>query len=268
MRQSAATLETFYSTRLGFAAGTLIGQRLTDLWGGCGGLSVLIIGYPPPISKLWLDTARACIGVLPEGMGEIEHSAERGGIVTTAPENRLPFPDATFDRIVLLHALEEADSPRRMMRDIWRVLAPEGRVVVAAANRRNVWSLNDSQAFGHGRPWTRRQLTRFLNDGLFDVTASTTAVYMPPLNCRIITAAARSWERFGEAVLPGLGGVVLVEAVKRLYAKPGGSAPATVNQAAPARNGIRPIPIEKADNSAKKEMAESDSESNMDTVNN
>ncbi|MDJ0921105.1 MAG: methyltransferase domain-containing protein [Henriciella sp.] len=262
MRQSAATLQTFYSTRLGHAASGLIGQRLLDLWGACEGHSVLVVGYPPPISKLWIDTARACVGVLPEGMGDLTASSARGGIVTTSPENRLPFSDNVFDRIVLLHALEEADSPRRMMRDVWRVLAPEGRVVVVAANRRNFWSINDSQAFGHGRPWTRRQLIRFLGDGLFDITASTTAVYMPPLNWRIITAAARSWERVGEAVLPGLGGVVLVEAVKRLYAKPGGSAPATVNQAAPAQNGVQPLPIKKAERVSKKEMPKTDSEVN------
>ena len=41
----------------------------------------------------------------------------------------------------LLHALEEADSPRQLLREAWRILAPEGRIVVAVTNRRSMWSV-------------------------------------------------------------------------------------------------------------------------------
>jgi hypothetical protein len=83
-------------------------------------------------------------------------------------------------------------------------------------------------------------MVRFLNDSLFQVTASTTAVHMPPLNWRLITSASKSWERAGELIMPGLGGVVLVEAVKRLYSKPSGSAAAPVTKAVKAS---RPKPV-------------------------
>ncbi|MEM9054951.1 MAG: methyltransferase domain-containing protein [Pseudomonadota bacterium] len=240
MRQSAATLEAFYGSRLGEAAARLMGKRLMDLWGDCGGLRLLGLGFPTPLLPLWQETAATCIGAVPEEIGETRLSGGRGQALCLAPEDRLPFPEAIFDRVFLLHALEEADSPRQLLREAWRVLAPEGRLVVAVTNRRSTWSLVDSKPFGHGRPWTRRQLVRFLNDQLFQVTASATAVHMPPLDWRLITAASNSWERAGELVLPGLGGVVLVEAVKHLYAKPGGSAAAPVTQAIKAG---RPKPV-------------------------
>jgi SAM-dependent methyltransferase len=246
MRQSAATLEAFYATRLGRAAATMVSQRLIDLWGPCAGENVLGIGFPAPLLPLWQTTARACIGVLPEDIGISAYMSSRGGAITIAPEHRLPFGDGTFDRIFLLHALEEADSPRLLMREAWRVLAPEGRIIIAAANRKSFWSINEAEAFGHGRPWTRKQLITFLNDSLFQVTASTTAVHMPPLNWRLITSAAKSWERVGELVTPALGGVVLVEAVKRLYAKPGGSAAATVTKAVKASNNAPALPRNEA----------------------
>lgn len=246
MRQSAATLEAFYATRLGRAAAQMMGQRLIDLWGPCAGETVLGIGFPAPLLQLWQASARTCIGVLPEGIGPSAYNTPRGGAVTLAPEHRLPFADGSFDRVFLLHALEEAENPRLLMREAWRVLSPEGRIVVAAANRKSFWSINESEAFGHGRPWTRRQLIAFMNDTLFQVTASTTAVHMPPLNWRLITSAAKSWERAGELVLPGLGGVVLVEAVKRLYAKPGGSAPAAVTNAVKASNKSPSLPRKEA----------------------
>ncbi|MEL7109428.1 MAG: class I SAM-dependent methyltransferase [Pseudomonadota bacterium] len=240
MRQPAATLEAFYKSRLGQASRRLMSERMTALWGSCEGLRVLGVGYPGPLLPLWQDDAASCIGVVPEEIGEARLASERGQTLCLAPEQRLPFPEGLFDRVVLLHALEEADSPRQLLREAWRVLAPEGRIVVAVTNRRSMWSLVDSQPFGHGRPWTRRQMVRFLDDNLFQVTASTTAVHMPPLDWRIITGAANSWERVGELALPAMGGVVLVEAVKRLYSKPSGSAAAPVTKALKAS---RPKPV-------------------------
>lgn len=234
MRQPAATLETFYKSRLGEAAARLMGTRMLDLWGACDGMRVLGIGYPGPLLPIWQADAASCIGAVPEEIGDVRHPTEQGQALCSVPEARLPFPEALFDRVFLLHALEEADSPRQLMREAWRVLAPEGRIVVAVTNRRSMWSLADNKPFGHGRPWTRQQLVRFLNDSLFQVTASTTAVHLPPLDWRLITGASKSWERAGELVLPGFGGVVLVEAVKRLYSKPGGSAAAPVTRAVKA----------------------------------
>jgi len=240
MRQPAATLEAFYQSRLGQCAARLMSDRMTSLWGTCEGQRVLGVGYPSPLLPLWQAEAASCIGVVPEEIGEVRLSSDRGQTLCLAPEQRLPFSEGIFDRVFLLHALEEADSPRQLLREAWRVLAPEGRIVVAVTNRRSMWSLVDSEPFGHGRPWTRRQMVQFLNDSLFQVTASTTAVHLPPLDWRLITAAAKSWERAGDLVLPGLGGVVLVEAVKRLYTKPGGSAAAPVTKAVKAG---RPKPV-------------------------
>ncbi len=248
MRQTAATLESFYRSRLGRAAATCLGQRMIDLWGPCKGEAMLGIGFVVPLLPLWQATARACIGVTPDEAGDTFHSASRGGVLVRAPEHRLPFADGVFDRIVLLHALEEADSPRQLLREAWRVLAPEGRIIVAVANRKSLWSINEREPFGHGRPWTRRQLIPFLTDCLFQVTASTTAVHMPPLNLSLITSASRAWERAGELVTPGLGGVVLVEAAKHLYAKPGGSAGAIVTDAIKASNGRPALPRKEATN--------------------
>ena len=237
MRQTAATLESFYHTPLGRAAAIRLRLRMSALWGTCEGQTILGAGYADPLLPLWVSSARTCISLQPQSAGALPFASGRGNASTLSPEDRFPFAEGSFDRIVLLHALEEAENPRAVLREAWRVLAPEGRIVIATANRRSIWSLAENKAFGQGRPWTRRQLIRFANDSLFQVTASTTAVHMPPVNWSFITAAAGTWEQVGETVMPALGGVVLVEAVKRLYAKPGGSAGAPVTQA--VRTGAR-----------------------------
>lgn len=248
MRQPAETLETFYVSRIGQLAAELVRQRLQDLWGPCSQYRMLGLGYPAPLLSLWQDQALSCVGAVPAGFADIKMVQKRGQSLTRVGEHRLPFRESVFDRIVLLHALEEADNPRHLLREAWRVLAPEGRILIATANRKSLWSLDESKPFGHGRPWTRQQLSRFLDDCLFQVTASTTAVHMPPLNWPLITAAANSWERAGEAFLPGLGGVVLVEAVKHLHARPGGSAHAPQTQTVTAKRTQPILPHKAAGN--------------------
>ena len=236
MRQSETTLDRFYQSQIGTLSADLISQRILDLWGNCADLRLLGLGYATPLLKHWQSHARTCIAALPAPWQAARMDQAGGQALCRIAESRLPFREAVFDRILFLHALEEADNPRHLLREAWRVLAPEGRMLVITTNRKSLWSLDESKPYGHGRPWTRRQLSRFLNDCLFDVSASTTAVHMPPLNWPLITAAANAWERAGEALLPGLGGVVMVEAVKHLHAKPNGSATSPVLRA--AKSGI------------------------------
>ncbi|MEO0464990.1 MAG: methyltransferase domain-containing protein [Pseudomonadota bacterium] len=236
MRQDSITIERFYNGRLGVAAGRVLSGRIVDLWQDLTGLSLLGLGHPFPALDPFTAQAKRTVAALGEDAGQVRwDAADRGNCVVVSPESRLPFTDGVFDRAILLHAMEDAASPRALCRELWRVMAPEGRIVVAAANRRGLWARAERTPFGHGRPWTLRQLSSLLGDSLFQVTASTHALYMPPINVSVITGGADGWERAGRMVMPGLGGVVLVEAVKRLYIEPGGGAVAPAVVAAQTR---------------------------------
>ena len=247
MRQDIVFLEKFYATRLGQAAQLLMFERVADLWPDCEGLSVLGMGYGIPLLSGFAATARTCVAAVPEGVGQVRWKPTDRGIASVmTEEDHLPFADGSFDRIILLHGVEEAESPRAVLREAWRLLSPEGRILIAVANRKGLWSLAEGTPFGHGRPWTRRQLIRYLTDHLFQVTASTSAVHVPPVNFSLFTAGAHAWERAGELITPGLGGVVLVEAIKHQYVKPGGSATAPTADALPGRKGVATLPRNKA----------------------
>lgn len=240
MRQDSVSIERFYASALGRAAGWALTSRVCDLWQTIDRLSLLGVGFPMPIMEQLAENAACAPVAIPEAAGTVRwNPAERGNATILCPEGRLPFADSTFDRAILLHALEEADNPRAVCRELWRVMAPEGRIVVAAANRAGLWARAERTPFGHGRPWTLRQLTNLLGDCAFQVTASTHALFMPPIGLSLVTAGVQGWERAGRAVAPAFGGVVLVEAVKRLYIDPGGGAVAPVVSAAKARTAAQ-----------------------------
>ncbi len=245
MRQDSVSVSRFYSSRLGQAAGEVLAGRVVDLWGHSRGLSMLGYGFARPLLAPFAGEASRIVAAVPELAGHVLWDAcGRGNCTVMVPELRLPFADGLFDRAVLLHALEETVDPRQLCREIWRVMAPEGRIIIAATNRRGVWASAERTPFGHGRPWTKRQLATLLSDCAFQVTASTHALFMPPIGHGVIASGADVWERVGHFAAPGLGGVVLVEAVKRLYIRPGSGAVAPVTYAEKSRRPVGALPRE------------------------
>ncbi|MEO0983515.1 MAG: methyltransferase domain-containing protein [Pseudomonadota bacterium] len=254
MRQDIASLEGFYQTPLGRHAAAALASRIDALWPGAHGLSLLGIGYPAPLLNGLAASARRTAAVMPDGQGVAAWRAvePRGNASLLSREDRLPFADQTFDRAILLHALEEAEAPQVMLRELWRVLAPEGRLLVVAANRRGLWARAESTPFGHGRPWTRAQLALLLSQAMFQTTAWTHALHAPPIPGALALSLAHVWERSGETLHSAFGGAVMIEAVKRLYIDPRSGAPeATKSALAKARKGIAGAPKEQAPRDAR-----------------
>ncbi|MGE0045933.1 MAG: class I SAM-dependent methyltransferase [Hyphomonadaceae bacterium] len=228
-RVDIQALQRFYAAPLGAAAARMIERRLKALWPHAGGLDVLGIGYATSFLERLRADARRTVALMPAAQGACRWPDAGNTLAALGDESRLPFADAVFDRVLVVHGLEEAESPRAFLREIWRVTAPEGRLVVVAANRLGLWSHTDATPFGHGRPYTKGQLGSLLADCLFQPCASARALYLAP--ARWMAGMATPAERVGELLFPAFGGLVLMEAVKRLYAEPNAGAK---QEAAPA----------------------------------
>jgi SAM-dependent methyltransferase len=218
MRVDVLALQRFYASPLGDAARRAGLRRLTALWPRTDGLDMLGIGYPAPYLEPFRAGARRTVAMMPAEQGAEPWPAEGTVLTALADDVRLPFMDAVFDRVLIVHALEEANAAHALLRDVWRVMAPEGRLVVIAANRWSLWAQSDVTPFGHGRPYSRTQLATLLSDAMFEPVASARALYAPPSRWTPLIRAADAFERVGELMWPALGGLVLMEAVKRLYA--------------------------------------------------
>ncbi len=208
----------FYGTARGAVAARLLRERLIGLWPLLPGQSVLGIGHTAPYLRLWRDQAARCIALTPAQMGAARWPSGAPNLTCTAEEDALPFPDLSFDRVLLVHGLEAAENGRRMLRETWRVLKDDGRLLVVVPNRTGMWAYWESTPFGHGQPYSFSQLGRLLASALFRVERRDTALYLPPVNWRLLMRAAPLLERSGRRLMPGLAGVTLTEAVKDVYA--------------------------------------------------
>ena len=208
----------FYATPRGGVAALLLRERLAQLWPTLPGQSVLGLGYAAPYLRHWRDGGARCISLTPAQIGVARWPPGQPNLSCTAEEDALPFADLTFDRVVLVHGLEAADNARRMLRELWRVLKDDGRLLVVVPNRRGMWAHVEATPFGHGQPYSFGQIGRLLADTMFRVERRDTALYVPPMHLRLVLRSARLWERGGRLLAPQLAGVTITEAVKDVYA--------------------------------------------------
>ena len=170
------------------------------------GLRLLGYGFALPYLRPFLLRGRArhrraCrrrMGVIAWPARQMPHRPGRG--------RRAAFPDAFFDRILVVHGLEEAERlcarccasfggcwRRKENCCWWRPTAP-------ACGRR--WNGRPSAMAGHSPAanWKRCCATRCSCPSTGD-----RALYAPPLQCRALIGTGAGWERFGERLLPGSG---------------------------------------------------------------
>ncbi len=218
MWMDAVDLRDFYATSLGRAARRLVRHRLRQVWPDVKGGSILGVGYATPFLSPFLTEADRVLAAMPARQGVLHWPAESPGLTTLCEENELPFPDLSMDFAVLVHTLEFAENVQPLMREIWRVLSDAGRLVVIAPNRNGLWSRFERTPFGHGRPYSQGQLSRLLRDTLFTPIESHAALFVPPIQSRMLLSSAPAWEELGSRWFTSFSGVVMTEAAKQLYA--------------------------------------------------
>ncbi len=143
------------------------------------------------------------------------------GNLRSRPEE-LPIADQTIDLIALPHALEFSPNPHQLLREVERVLRPEGHLLLAGFNPLSLWGLKRRSSSGQGYPWNGRflHLTR-IKDWLslmgFELLAGRMVCYAPPVNNARWLRRFSFMESAGDRWWAMGGGVYLLHAVKRVH---------------------------------------------------
>jgi SAM-dependent methyltransferase len=129
----------------------------------------------------------------------------------------MPLTDSAIDLIIAVHALEHIGDGAELMRELWRIAAPNARLIVVVPRRRGLWAQMDNTPFGDGNPFSRSQVERLLRDHSFVPEAWREVLYLPPTSHRLALKFARFFERFGRLFGPALAGAIIVSARKELF---------------------------------------------------
>jgi len=141
----------------------------------------------------------------------------------------LPFPANSLDLVVLPHALELSHDPHATLREVERVLVPEGRVVICGLNPASLWGMRQRRAhlyrrLGFGELflpeagdfigyWRMRDWLRLLS---FEVESGRFGVYRPAVHSQSWLDRCRWFDAAGERWWPIFGAVYFIVAVKRV----------------------------------------------------
>lgn len=217
MHADIVDLREFYHSPLGHLAEHSITMALASIWARLPEERLVGLGYAVPyLERFRADTERT-FAFMPAGQGAVNWPVGESSATALVFDEELPLPDSSVDRVLMVHSLEFAENPRETMKELWRVLAPGGRLVIVVPNRRGVWARMEHTPFGSGRPYSRGQLTHLLRETNFTPGASAETLFFPPSKHRSVLKLHGAFERLGRWLWPMFSGVLVVEAQKRLY---------------------------------------------------
>ncbi len=247
MYRSVYDLKTFYLSEIGQIVRDILLGHIREVWPDLHGLRILGCGYPSPYLGEIADDCERVIAMMPRKQGADHWGYQNDkNVVFLSDDHALPIETCSVDRILLIHHLECCEQLPETLREVWRVLKANGRLLVVVPNRTGVWARADWSPFGQGSPFTLSQICHFLRDNLFVQETVKSALFVPPIpDSPVMMRSAHFIERTGRRILPFVAGVHMVEASKQIYAgvNRGGSGSAVLSHA-PQILGVkgRPVP--------------------------
>jgi SAM-dependent methyltransferase len=145
------------------------------------------------------------------------------GAAVAADPLELPLASQSVDLVALPHVLEGHPNPHDVLREVERVLMPEGQVVISGFNTVSLWRLR--QVFASrdaGAPWDARfigllRLREWLRVLGFELNGGKFGCYAPPFRDKRWLDRFAFMDKAGARWWPVTGGMYVVRAVKRVH---------------------------------------------------
>jgi SAM-dependent methyltransferase len=179
------------------------------------------------LGELYLIRCAAWQASSPNGPSSDTRAASAAGSLSVSVLHRfeeLPFASQSIDLVVLPHVLEFAESPHQVLREVERILIPEGQLIISGFNPASLWGIR--QAFGrvtgaHFLPEYAEfiSLSR-IKDWLkllgLETNRGHFGCYRPPCKTRKWQQRFAFLEKTGERWWPYFGAIYMIQAIKRV----------------------------------------------------
>ncbi|UXN74682.1 class I SAM-dependent methyltransferase [Devosia sp. A8/3-2] len=129
----------------------------------------------------------------------------------------MPLTDASIDLTIAVHMLEHVSDDEELMRELWRVTAPNGHLILVVPRRRGIWAQRDNTPFGSGNPYSGGQLEKLLRDHSFVPVARRDGLFLPPFQSSLVLKSTRFFEGVGRLFGPAMSRVICVRARKEAF---------------------------------------------------
>lgn len=217
MSVDVVDLREFYATPLGRRAAESITAALRRNGGLPSDIDVVGLGYPAPLFNALLESKDKAIILMPSRQGAVQWPLGATCRTALAEDDELPLATNSVQCVVVVHVLENTFDPIHVLDEIWRVLVPEGKLILIATNRRGLWTRFEHTPFGNGRPFSRGQLATLLRKAKLTPSQWDGCLDFPPIRLAWLLRLYPFMERVARRIWPVFCGAHMVVATKRLY---------------------------------------------------
>lgn len=152
-------------------------------------------------------------------------AGKEAGVQLWLEAEELPFETGSIDLVLLPHILEFSEHPHQILREVERVLRPEGSVIISGFNPLSMWGIRrillKNWAKNKGFPWCGKFISYpRMKDWLallgFEVDAGRFTCFAPPFASSTLLKRSQLLETAGAHWWSAIGGVYFLQAKKRV----------------------------------------------------
>ena len=134
----------------------------------------------------------------------------------------LPFDEASVDLLIAPHILEQMVEPYELLKEIHRVLMPEGRLIITGFNPTSLWGLKRLLSFDIDYPWNTKfislsKIKEWLPIVGLEIAEGKMGCYVPPIQQVSWLRKIHAIEKLGDRWWPMLGGFYFLVIQKRVH---------------------------------------------------
>ena len=139
-----------------------------------------------------------------------------------ASTEALPFVEASVDLIIAPHILEQMAEPYELLKEIHRVLMPEGRLIISGFNPMSLWGIKRFLSFDIDYPWNTKfiplsKIKEWLPIIGLEMAEGKMGCYVPPIQQSAWLKKLHTMEKLGDRWWPMLGGFYFLVIQKRVH---------------------------------------------------
>ncbi|MEY4649624.1 MAG: hypothetical protein RL191_792 [Pseudomonadota bacterium] len=134
----------------------------------------------------------------------------------------LPFDESSVDLFIAPHILEQMAEPYELLKEIHRVLMPEGRLIITGFNPASLWGLKRLLSFDIDYPWNAKfislgKIKEWLPIVGLEMVEGKMGCYIPPIQQSSWLKKIQIMEQLGDRWWPMLGGFYFLVIQKRVH---------------------------------------------------
>ncbi|GAB6180517.1 hypothetical protein JCM14036_18360 [Desulfotomaculum defluvii] len=138
-----------------------------------------------------------------------------------ANASQLPFSDQSFATVICFLMLEFSEDPELVIKEIYRVLRPQGYLILAFLNRYSPWTMlrklrakRKPSVYSQARFLGSNEVALLLRNAGFTDETWQRAIYFPPINYPVLLKFYRVFESLGKVVMPEAAAFIAVRVIK------------------------------------------------------